>query len=60
MLEGSVRKSGSALRISAELINVTNDARVWSETYDRPFSDIFKVQTEVATAVARQLETMNS
>jgi TolB-like protein len=56
VLEGSVRKSGSALRISAELINVTNDARVWSETYDRTLDDVFKVQDDIAGAVVAALK----
>jgi serine/threonine-protein kinase len=56
ILEGSVRRSGNTVRITAQLINTVTGFHLWSETYDRPFSDIFKVQTEVATAVAQQLE----
>jgi TolB-like protein/Flp pilus assembly protein TadD len=56
VLEGSVRKSGSALRISAELISVTNDTRVWSETYDRTLDDVFKVQDDIAGAVVAALK----
>jgi tetratricopeptide (TPR) repeat protein len=44
------------VRITAQLINTVTGFHLWSETYDRPFTDIFKVQTEVATAVAQQLE----
>jgi TolB-like protein/Tfp pilus assembly protein PilF len=57
ILEGSVRRAGNTVRITAQLINTVTGFHLWSETYDRPFSDILKVQTEVATAVAQQLET---
>jgi TolB-like protein/tetratricopeptide (TPR) repeat protein len=57
VLEGSVRRAGNTVRITAQLINTVTGFHLWSETYDRPFSDILKVQTEVATAVAQQLET---
>ncbi|MGA2564879.1 MAG: tetratricopeptide repeat protein, partial [Steroidobacteraceae bacterium] len=56
ILEGSVRRAGNTVRITAQLINTVTGFHLWSATYDRPFSDIFKVQTEVATAVAQQLE----
>jgi TolB-like protein/Tfp pilus assembly protein PilF len=56
VLEGSVRRAGNTVRITAQLINTVTGFHLWSETYDRPFSDILKVQTEVATAVAQQLE----
>ena len=56
VLEGSVRKSGSALRISAELVNVADDARVWSETYDRTLDDVFKVQDDIANSVVAALK----
>jgi tetratricopeptide (TPR) repeat protein len=56
ILEGSVRRAGNTVRITAQLINTVTGFHLWSETYDRPFSDILKVQTEVATAVAQQLE----
>jgi serine/threonine-protein kinase len=54
--EGSVRRAGNTVRITAQLINTVTGFHLWSETYDRPLNDIFKVQTEVATAVAKQLE----
>jgi TolB-like protein/tetratricopeptide (TPR) repeat protein len=56
VLEGSVRKSGSAMRISAELIRISDDTRVWSETYDRKLDDVFKVQDEIAGAVVAALK----
>ena len=55
VLEGSVRKSGNALRISTELVSVADDARVWSETYDRQLDDVFKVQDDIAGAVVTAL-----
>jgi adenylate cyclase len=56
VLEGSVRRVGNTVRITTQLINTVTGFHLWSETYDRLFKDILKVQTEVATAVARQLE----
>ena len=51
-----MRKSGTALRISAELVNVADDTRVWSETYDRTLDDVFKVQDDIASAVVTALK----
>lgn len=56
VLEGSVRKSGDRLRITAELVRVDSDARIWSESYDRTLDDVFKVQDEIAGAVVRALK----
>jgi TolB-like protein/Flp pilus assembly protein TadD len=56
VLEGSVRKSGSTLRISAELIRIADESRVWSETYDRKLDDIFKVQDDIADSVVTALK----
>lgn len=56
ILEGSVRKSGNTLRITAQLINVENGVHLWSETYDKEMEDIFKIQDEIATAVSRELQ----
>jgi TolB-like protein/DNA-binding winged helix-turn-helix (wHTH) protein len=55
VLEGSVRKSGNTLRITAQLIRVDNGYDVWSETYDRKLDDIFKIQDEIADAVVTAL-----
>jgi adenylate cyclase len=55
VLEGSVRKSGDRLRITAQLINVENGFHLWSETYDRDMDDIFAVQDEIAKAVVDAL-----
>jgi TolB-like protein len=56
VLEGSVRKSGRTLRITAQLIRVDSGYHLWSETYDRQVDDIFKVQDEIAGAVVKALK----
>ena len=56
VLEGSVRKSGKALRITTELVSVNDDSRVWSETYDRQLDDVFKVQDDIANSVVSALK----
>ncbi|HSE11300.1 MAG TPA: hypothetical protein VLB69_01585 [Rudaea sp.] len=56
ILEGSVRKSGDQVRITAQLINAVNDKHLWSETYDRKLDDIFKVQDEIAGKVVEELK----
>ena len=56
VLEGSVRKSGKALRITTELVSVADDSRVWSATYDRQLDDVFKVQDDIAGAVVTALK----
>ena len=56
LLEGSVRRSGNAIRITAQLISVIDGAHRWSETYDRKMSDIFKVQDEIAAKVVQALK----
>jgi TolB-like protein/Tfp pilus assembly protein PilF len=56
VLEGSVRRSGNTIRITVQLINAVTGFHVWSQSYDRNLTDILKLQTEVATSVAQQLE----
>ena len=56
VLEGSVRKQGQRVRITAQLIQAGTDAHLWSETYDRDLDDIFKVQEEIAQAITKELE----
>ncbi len=56
VLEGSVRKAGEKLRITAQLINVADGFHLWSETYDRQLSDILAVQSEVAQEVVAALK----
>ena len=60
ILEGSVRKSGNRLRITAQLIDVGSQGHVWAATYDRELDDVFAIQTEIAeeTADALQLELL--
>jgi TolB-like protein/Flp pilus assembly protein TadD len=55
LLEGSVRKSGNRLRISAKLVRASDSSQIWSETYDRNLEDVFKIQDEIAQAVVAQL-----
>jgi TolB-like protein len=55
LLEGSVRTSGSVIRVTAQLINVADGAHRWSETYDRQIGDIFKLQDDIAAAVVTAL-----
>src|SRR5262245_18538435 len=55
LLEGSVRKSANRVRIAVALIKSADGANVWSETYDRELKDIFALQSEIAGAVAKQL-----
>ncbi len=56
ILEGSVRKSGNQLRITAQLIEVKTDRYLWSKTYDRELQNIFAIQDEIATAVVDALK----
>jgi TolB-like protein len=56
VLEGSVRRSGHTVRIGAQLINASTGFHLWSETYDRDLSDVLKLQTEIANAVANALK----
>ncbi len=56
LLEGSVRKAGTHLRVTAELIRADNGYHLWSETYDRELKDVFKVQDEIAGAVVAALK----
>lgn len=56
VLEGSVRKSGNRLRITAQLIRASDSSHLWSETYDRKLDDIFRVQDEIADAVVKELK----
>jgi TolB-like protein len=56
VLEGSVRKSGTRLRITAQLIDSRTGYHLWSETYDRDAADIFKVQDEISDAIGDALE----
>ena len=57
ILEGSVRKVGDRLRITAQLIDTRNDRHLWSDSYDREMNDIFQVQAEIANAIVSALTT---
>jgi len=56
VLEGSVRKAGNSVRITAQLIKAGTDAHLWSQTYDRKLDDIFAIQDEIAADVVKQLK----
>ncbi|MEE4172932.1 MAG: tetratricopeptide repeat protein [Xanthomonadales bacterium] len=56
VLEGSVRKAGNQVRITAQLIDVSTDTHLWSETYDRELEDIFAIQDEIAGHIVKALK----
>jgi adenylate cyclase len=56
VLEGSVRKSGDRLRITAQLIDARTDTHLWSDSFDRELGDIFAIQEEIAAAVVEQMK----
>jgi len=55
VLEGSVRKAGDQLRITAQLIDADQDRHLWSQTYDRGLTDVFAVQSDIANSIARAI-----
>jgi TolB-like protein/Tfp pilus assembly protein PilF len=55
ILEGSVQKSGDAVRVNVQLIKAANDSHLWADTFDRKLTDIFSVESEIAKAIADQL-----
>src|ERR1700674_991680 len=56
ILEGAVQKSGENVRVNVQLINAATDAHLWAEIYDRKLTDIFKVESEIAAAIAETLQ----
>jgi adenylate cyclase len=56
VLEGSVRKAGDELRITAQLINVADGYHIWSETYDRKLENVFAIQDEISSAIVKALQ----
>jgi TolB-like protein/cytochrome c-type biogenesis protein CcmH/NrfG len=60
VLEGSVRKAGSRLRVVAQLVNVTDGYHLWSERYDREMEDVFAIQDEIAASIVRALRVVLS
>ena len=55
ILEGSVRKAGNRIRVTAQLIDVSKDRHLWSETFDRDLDDIFAIQDQIAKSIAEAL-----
>ncbi len=55
VLEGSVQRTGGRVRVTAQLIDARTDAHLWAEHYDRPLDDVFAIQSEIAQAIADQL-----
>jgi TolB-like protein/Tfp pilus assembly protein PilF len=56
VVEGSVQRSGNRVRVNAQLVDARNDAHLWAQTYDRDLADVFAIQSEIAKAIADQLE----
>src|SRR5882757_3735885 len=56
VVEGSVQRSGNRVRVNAQLIDARNDAHLWAQTYDRDLADVFVIQSEIAKAIADQLQ----
>ena len=60
VLEGSVRKAGNRLRVSAQLVSVSNGYQLWSERYDRELEDVFAIQDEIAGSIVKALRVVLS
>jgi adenylate cyclase len=60
VLEGSVRRAGDRVRITAQLIDVATDSHLWSETYDREFKDVFAIQDDIAQSITDAVATSNA
>jgi len=58
VLEGSVRKAGNMLRVTAQLVDVTNGYQLWSERFDRKLEDVFAIQDEIANSIVRALRVV--
>ena len=56
IVEGGVQRTGNRVRVNAQLIDARNDAHLWAQTYDRDLSDVFAIQSEIAKAIADQLQ----
>jgi TolB-like protein len=56
VVEGSVQRSANKIRVNAQLIDASNDAHLWAQTYDRDLADVFAIQSEIAKAIADQLQ----
>jgi serine/threonine-protein kinase len=55
-VEGSVQRAANKIRVNAQLIDARNDAHLWAQTYDRDLADVFAIQSEIAKAIADQLQ----
>jgi TolB-like protein/class 3 adenylate cyclase/Tfp pilus assembly protein PilF len=56
VVEGSVQRSGNRVRVNAKLVDVRTDRQIWGQTYDRDLADVFAIQSEIAKAIAEQLQ----
>src|SRR5207237_6593385 len=56
VVEGTVQRAGNRVRVNAQLIDVPTDRALWGQTYDRDLADVFAIQSEIATSIARQLQ----
>jgi TolB-like protein/class 3 adenylate cyclase/Tfp pilus assembly protein PilF len=56
LLEGSVQRAANKIRVNAQLIDARTDAHLWAQTYDRDLADVFAIQSEIAKAIADQLQ----
>src|SRR3954449_10595151 len=56
LLEGSVQRAANKIRVNAQLIDARTDAHLWAQTYDRDLADVFAIQSEIARAIAEQLQ----
>ena len=56
VLEGSVQRAGNRVRVNAQLVDTRTDAHLWAQTYDRDLADVFAIQSEIAKAIADQLQ----
>ena len=56
VVEGSVQRSGNRVRVNAELVDARTDRQLWAQTYDRDLADVFAIQSEIAKAIADQLQ----
>src|SRR6184192_2908211 len=56
VVEGSVQRSGNRVRVNAQLVDARTDAHLWAQTYDRDLADVFAIQSEIAKAIAGQLQ----
>jgi TolB-like protein len=56
VVEGSVQRAGGRVRVNAQLVDARNDAHIWAKTYDRELADVFAIQSEIAKAIADQLQ----